>query len=151
MDSVAVQLEASADIDVPPRSWTAILAAAAGIASELFPSGTVALRVSTDLAIRRLNLDYRGVDAATDVLSFPAGPGAARGHHGDIALSWDAVLRQSGANRNTPEAEAAALLAHALLHLAGYDHPTPETQEVMDIRTRELCLCAGYEVDSFGH
>lgn len=109
------------------------------------------MRVGGDALLRELNRAYRGVDSATDVLSFPAGPGALRHHLGDIALSWDAALRQARANGNSVEAEAAALLAHGMLHLAGYDHPDASAQIEMDEKTRELCRLAGYEVTNFGH
>jgi len=151
METGAVQLEAKADLDVPPRSWAEIVSAAARLANQLFPQGTVALIVGGDGLLRRLNREHRRMDQATDVLSFPAGPGARHGHLGDIAVSWDAVERQAQANGNSVEAEAAALLAHALLHLAGYDHPDPVAQDRMDARTRELCQRIGYKVVNFGH
>jgi probable rRNA maturation factor len=125
------------------------MSACAPAAEQLFPTATVALRVVDDAAIRRLNREFRGVDEATDVLSFP-GEGLA-GHGGDIALSWDAVVRQARANGNTPADEAAALVIHGLLHLAGWDHADAAGQEAMDARTRELCQSAGIEVKFFGH
>ena len=125
------------------------MSACAPAAELLFPTATVALRVVDDAAIRRLNRDFRGVDEATDVLSF-SGEGL-DGHGGDIALSWDAVERQARTNGNTLAAEAAALVIHGLLHLAGWDHADAAGQEAMDARTRELCQSVGIEVKSFGH
>ncbi len=149
MDAVTKHLEAAADVDVPPRSWADLMSACAPAAQQLFPAATVALRVVDDAAIRRLNRDFRGVDEATDVLSFPADD--LPGHGGDIALSWDAVERQAKANGNSPAAEAAALVIHGLLHLAGWDHADAAAQDAMDARTRELCQSVGIEVKSFGH
>jgi probable rRNA maturation factor len=148
MESITRHLEASSDADVPPRSWSRIVDAAEALAAHLFPAGTVALRVMDDAAIRTLNRDFRNVDAATDVLSFPA---HSAGHVGDLALSWETTLRQAAANGNTPEDEAVALLAHGLLHLAAYDHDTDAAEARMHARTLELLRLVNVEVDSFGH
>jgi len=136
---------------VPPRSWAAITDAAARIAEHLFPAQTVALRLVDDAEMRRLNKAFRGVDVSTDVLAFPPAAGGTRGHAGDIALCWPAAVRQACANGNKPEAEATALAAHALLHLAGLDHSDAASQDEMDRRTRELCHLAQIEVVRFGH
>jgi probable rRNA maturation factor len=129
--------------------------------TSLFPAAEVALRIVSAEQIRELNRNYRGVDEATDVLSFPAAelrrPLTASelkslcGHAGDIALAWDFVVRQARANANTPVAEALALLAHGLLHLAGYEHRDDAEQLVMDRLTRDLCREVGIEVQNFGH
>jgi len=152
MDASIQHLEASADADVPARSWLALVSAGELMAASLFRDRQVALRVVDGAEIRRLNRRFRGLDAATDVLSFPADDTlAARGHAGDIALCWDAVLAQAGHNGNSPEAEAVALTAHGLLHLAGYDHESEASEARMNQRTVELCRLAGYEVSEFGH
>ncbi len=83
-----------------------------------------------DARIRKLNREYRGRDAATDVLSFPqldgdAGVvGAAGGQEllGDVVISVDAVERQARDGGWSQAEEAARLLLHGLLHLLGYDH-----------------------------
>lgn len=121
------------------------------MARRLFERGTIALRIVDAAAMRQLNRRHRGVDAPTDVLSFPAGAGSLRGHVGDIALCWDAVVRQARENGNAAEAEAAAVVAHALLHLAGHTHDTAERQAEMDAQTVALCRMAGYRVSGFGH
>jgi len=143
-------LEAVAEADVPPRSWAVLTAAADRIAETLFPTRLVGLRIVGAGAIRELNRSYRCVDEPTDVLSFPADDATAS-HAGDVALCWDAAVAQARANGNAAEAEALALIAHGMLHLAGFDHPDAAGQEEMDRRTRELCCQAGYEVSIFGH
>lgn len=109
----------------------------------------MALRVVDDQAIHRLNLEYRGVDAPTDVLAFP-GP-SDDGHAGDIALNWRAIERQARSHGHSPQAEAVALFAHGLLHLAGFNHENQASRRQMDRRMHELCKIAGYEVTAFGH
>jgi probable rRNA maturation factor len=149
LESTSRHLEASSAEDLPPRSWSRIVAAAESMAAQLFPNGSVALRVVGDGEIRGLNKKYRDVDAATDVLSFPDEDGGA--HIGDIALSWDTTLRQAQANGNAPEDEAIALIAHGLLHLAGHDHDTDTADARMHAATLELLRSVSVEVGSFGH
>lgn len=143
-------LEASSELDVPPRSWERILGVAAQLASELFTSAGVALRVVDDGEIRRLNRDFRGVDESTDVLSFPAEPGSGQ-HAGDLALSWDTARRQAATNGNSIEDECIALITHGLLHLAGYDHDTDAQEARMEARQRELLDSVGVRTAVYGH
>ena len=150
MHTTVTQLEGSSDVDIPPRRWADLLSAAQTVVRRLFPHGTVGLRVVDALMMRRLNSDYRNVDAPTDVLAFPAGADS-RGNVGDIALCWDAVERQARANGNSVVAEALALTTHGLLHLAGQGHATRTAQAEMNRRTQRLCGRAGYEVTIFGH
>jgi len=125
------------------------VSACAEICQKLLPEGRVALRVVTDSAIRRLNRDYRGLDAPTDVLAFP-NPGG-DGHAGDIAINWQAATRQALRHGHSSQAEAVALFAHGLLHLVGFDHEDQVSRRRMDRRTYELCKAVGFEVKTFGH
>jgi len=75
----------------------------------------------SDKRIRELNQQFRGVDKATDVLSFPADEKA---NLGDIAVSVDTAAVQAKDNGLTLEGEIAQLILHGLLHLCGYDHET---------------------------
>ncbi|NJN66696.1 MAG: rRNA maturation RNase YbeY [Chloroflexaceae bacterium] len=95
----------------------------------------VSVLVSNDRTLAALNRDYRGKDAPTDVLSFASAsddggegaprfvlpPGAPR-YLGDIALSYERVLAQATEYGHSPQRELAYLVAHAMLHLLGYDH-----------------------------
>ena len=85
--------------------------------------GTVTLVVTTDRRIRRLNRLWRGIDKATDVLSFPAGadPGPAR-HLGDVVISRETAARQARIEGHALATELRVLALHGLLHLLGYDH-----------------------------
>lgn len=99
----------------------------------------VAVRITTDRELRRLNLVYAGEDHATDVLSF-AGSGS---HLGDIAISWLAVVRQSTAAGHDAATELALLSVHGLLHLLGWDHATPEEHREMNRLTRAALKPSG--------
>jgi len=75
----------------------------------------------SDKKIRELNRQFRGVDKATDVLSFPAGENI---NLGDIAVSVDTAAVQAKENGLSFNDEIAQLILHGLLHLCGYDHET---------------------------
>src|SRR5271166_529241 len=85
------------------------------------PAGRVSLLLAGDAEIRDLNRTYRGVDAATDVLSFPLGDPDWRGAHreflGDIAISVPYAQRQAAARGVELETELAYLAIHGALHL----------------------------------
>ena len=88
---------------------------------------TVAVRLTSDEELRRLNRTYAGEDHATDVLSF-AGEGE---HLGDIAISWPAIVRQAARFRHPEKTELALLSVHGLLHLLGWDHATAAERNEM--------------------
>ena len=75
----------------------------------------------SDKSIRKLNQQFRQIDKATDVLSFPADE---KTNLGDIAISLDRAAAQAKENNLTLENEIAQLILHGLLHLSGYDHET---------------------------
>lgn len=84
-----------------------------------------------DAAIQALNRDHRGVDAPTDVLSYPLAEPDDEGfpdvpHLGDIVISLDTAARQAEAQGHPFEVEVVTLAAHGLTHLLGFDHPTEE-------------------------
>ena len=102
--------------------------------------------VTNDAGIHRINLETRGVDAPTDVLSFECDgcgdePGAAAGdvfELGDVIIAPDVAERQTAEFATTFEEEVSLLLVHGLLHLCGYDHVVDEEAEVMEAREAEL-------------
>ncbi len=122
------------------------------LAEEHCPYDTeLSLTLVDDARIRAINLEMRGIDAATDVLSFPmvaySEPSAFAEAEalkadsfdmesgalllGDIVLSADHVLSQSAAYGHSARREAAFLIAHSMLHLLGYDHMNEEEERVM--------------------
>jgi probable rRNA maturation factor len=81
----------------------------------------------SDAGIRKLNRQFRGIDRATDVLSFPAAPDDMQLNDmnlGDIAISAEMAAAQAKENGLTFDGEIAQLILHGLLHLSGYDHET---------------------------
>ncbi len=101
--------------------------------------GLVNIAVVSDARVRALNRQYRGIDRATDVLSFPAtivlpqrsrgsfpktGPRSSVVEHflGDIVIARGVARRQARAARHGEATEIKVLALHGLLHLLGYDH-----------------------------
>ena len=95
--------------------------------------------LSDDTLLRQVNHDWRGIDRATDVLSFAYDerePDAAtRPVRGDLLVSLDRVHDQARRYRVTPGAELARLVVHGALHLCGHDHARAGERQRM--RTRE--------------
>ncbi len=93
------------------------------------PEGSATVALVTDGRMRALNRDFRGLDKATDVLSFrSARRGSARGYLGDIVISAETALRQARRRRSTLRRELEVLTLHGFLHLLGYDHETDDGQ-----------------------
>lgn len=83
--------------------------------------GEVALLVTDDAGIHRMNREFRGIDRATDVLSFPAGEEDG-GFLGDIAISLERARAQAAEYGHSLARELSFLAVHGTLHLLGYDH-----------------------------
>jgi len=86
---------------------------------------TMCVRFSDDEEIRKLNKQWRGKDAPTDVLSFPMqeGPDYSLDESlGDIILSWPFVVREAERLNLTPQQHAQHLIVHGVLHLIGFVH-----------------------------
>lgn len=81
--------------------------------------GAVVVALATDARVRTLNRRFRGVDAATDVLSFPA---AEHGCLGDVVIATGVARRQAARAGHPLGTELRVLALHGLLHLLGYDH-----------------------------
>ena len=109
-------------------------------------------------AIHQINLEQRGIDAPTDVLSFPMADFATPADFdpleeasedyfnpetgelllGDIVISVDRVFSQAREYGHSPKRELAFLVAHSMLHLFGYDHMEETEREEMERRQREI-------------
>ena len=103
------------------EAWSNFAARALTAIGKSESSATIAF--VSDKKIRELNRQFRGIDKATDVLSFPA-DGPDDSELGDIAISVDTAAAQAKENGLKFEGEIAQLILHGLLHLSGYDHET---------------------------
>ncbi len=112
------------------------------------------LSITNDEELRRLNLQFRGVDKPTDVLSFgsdeasngtvPAsdpefvsGPDESPSL-GEVIISFDQAKLQADVAGRPVEHELALLAAHGILHLLGFDHADADSQRVMFGRTDRI-------------
>ena len=103
------------------ESWTTFATAALAAIGKSESSATIAF--VSDKRIRELNRQFRGIDKATDVLSFPAGA-PDESNLSDIAISVETAAAQAKENGLSLNDEIAQLILHGLLHLSGYDHET---------------------------
>ena len=103
------------------------------------PRTELAIVLTDDSAIRLLNRAWRGVDAATNVLSFPTGrAGGERGLIGDIVLAYETVAAEARAEHKPFAHHLAHLAVHGFLHLLGYDHVRNKNAETMERVERDI-------------
>lgn len=95
----------------------------------------LSLVLADDAFVRPLNLEWRGIDAPTDVLSFPQDDPHVLG---DVVVSTETAARQAAALGHGLEVEVRVLLVHGVLHLLGHDHEDEEEARAMQGEERRL-------------
>ncbi len=98
------------------------------------PTAELTIVLSNDAQLRELNLQWMGIDAPTDVLSFPSDetdPETGSRYLGDILISLETAARQAAHAGHSVEAEAQLLAIHGILHLLGHDHAESEEKNRM--------------------
>lgn len=112
--------------------------------------------------IRQMNAQFRDIDRATDVLSFPMVAYETPGEFGflyednswfhpesgelmlgDIVISKEKVVDQAEEYGHSQEREYAFLIAHSMLHLLGYDHMAEDEPLVMETKQKEILAQLG--------
>jgi probable rRNA maturation factor len=96
--------------------------------------------------LRKLNRDYLGIDASTDVLSFPASesdPETGARYIGDILISVPYATQSARKAGHPLEAELQLLVVHGVLHLLGHDHAKPREKARMWKAQREILTQLG--------
>jgi probable rRNA maturation factor len=108
------------------------------------PAGiaTIAVRLTSDDELRRLNRDFAGFDSVTDVLSFAG----SEQHIGDLAISWPMAVRQSVEYGQPEQTEVGLLCVHGLLHLLGWDHVLAAERREMSRLTMAALALSGLEL-----
>jgi probable rRNA maturation factor len=114
----------------------AVVAAAAGTRST--EGSELAIVLTDDSAMRLLNRDWRGIDAATNVLSFPTSKARNKTHLGDIVLAYETIAREASAEGKPLADHVAHLAVHGFLHLVGYDHERDKDALAMERAEREI-------------
>jgi len=133
------------ELDGAERAVHEAVNAAAVFVPEL-AEAEIAVALSSDAAIRKLNAQFRGQDKPTNVLSFPAAalPDDAGGDvSGDIVIAYETLLREAAAEGKDPLHHLAHLTVHGLLHLAGYDHNDDAEAEEMEALERRILHTIG--------
>jgi probable rRNA maturation factor len=126
---------------------------------------TFSVAFISDDRMKQLNKMFRGIDATTDVLSFPheadefevqsasfslssadevQAEACTLNFLGDIVISSEQAQRQATENRLSLEAEIKQLILHGVLHLCGYDHETDDGE----MNARELELRAELKIEN---
>lgn len=101
---------------------------------EVEPNLEMSVVLDSDEILKELNFQFRGIDATTDVLSFPAevmDPDTGMSNIGDVIISYPRAAAQAESAGNTLSDELQLLVVHGTLHLLGYDHATEEEKAQM--------------------
>lgn len=104
------------------------------------PAG-LTIVVTDDAELQSLNAQFLGIDAPTDVLSFPDGeidPDTQELYLGDVVISYPRALAQSAAAGHAVDVEVQLLVVHGVLHLLGYDHS--EAQQKADMWAAQAAI-----------
>lgn len=118
---------------IPDRSLQ-IAAQTALQLAQLDELPSLSIKITADQDIQALNAAYRGIDKATDVLSFEADyydPDLESRYLGDVVISYPQASAQAKKRGHPVEAELQLLVIHGVLHLLGYDHGTAEEKGIM--------------------
>jgi probable rRNA maturation factor len=118
------------------------------------PGGyAISLHLVGDATIRTLNAEHRGIDAHTDVLSFPlhdpgdvefvVPPGQAT-NLGDVVISHPRAVEQAAEFGHSTDREIGYLVAHGVLHVLGYDHEVEADRTRMRQREEEALRPLGF-------
>lgn len=97
----------------------------------------ISVTITDDDSIRQINKEYRGIDSATDVLSFPMDDEIILG---DIIISVEKAISQAKEYGHSLEREIAFLCIHGMLHLLGYDHEISKEEELEMFGRQEKIL-----------
>lgn len=127
----------------------------------------VNVMLTNNEGIQEVNASMRGIDAPTDVLSFPGIEFEVEGDFsiveedvpsyfdsdsgelmlGDIMISLERVVEQANQYNHSVKREFAFLIAHSMLHLSGYDHMEEDERVIMEQKQEEILQMIGYTRD----
>jgi probable rRNA maturation factor len=106
----------------------------------------VSVQLADDAEIRALNAQWRGVDKATNVLSFPAAPAekiSTAPLLGDIVLAFETVEREAAEEGKTLKDHFVHLVVHGFLHLLGCDHQDAAEADRMEALETDILARLG--------
>lgn len=129
-----VQNEAGFAVDAAALRKAALSVMTAQSAPE---NSSLSIVISDNATVASLNLQYRGIDAPTDVLSFPAElppmvlDADEPPYLGDLIIAYPYAAAQAEREGHTLQESLMLLVVHGTLHLLGFDHDTPENRAAM--------------------
>ncbi|HUV75240.1 MAG TPA: rRNA maturation RNase YbeY [Dehalococcoidales bacterium] len=144
----------------PEAAWLRSVAEQVLVARGTGADVELGLVITSQERVKRLNKDYRGKDAPTDVLAFymtSAGEGndaESSGfitppdglrHLGEVIISYPQAVLQAEEHQHSVKRELAILIIHGVLHLLGYDHEEPEPGDEMRAREKEILSQIGVD------
>jgi probable rRNA maturation factor len=105
-------------------------------AHDVQPGTGVSVVIASDDFVRDLNLQYRRIDAPTDILSFPADEPPVELENeppylGDLVIAYPYAAAQAMRLGHKLEDSLGLLVVHGTLHLLGYEHDTPANRAEM--------------------
>lgn len=160
-----IEWETECNIDQQLKTMLCSVADYASAAEKTDVPCCIFVRLCSDIQIREINREFRGIDASTDVLSFPtvryigkATAGASREkllqeydddndacNLGDIIISTEHAAAQAEEYGHSIERELAYLLTHGICHLMGYDHIEEDDKKKMRAMEEKILSAAGLQ------
>ena len=160
--TVLIEREAGRLPGIPYRKILEKVAAAVLEAEGCPVKAEVDILLTDDASIRSINRETRGIDAPTDVLSFPAVDWPAPADYsmlerspelfhpetgdlllGDMVISLEKVTAQAAAYGHSQTRELAFLAAHSMFHLLGYDHMEESGRLIMEAKQEQVLQALG--------
>jgi probable rRNA maturation factor len=120
-----MMVHVQSSLDPPPVAIELIEGAATAALEHETADGELTVVLTDDAQLQRLNRDYLGIDAPTDVLAFPAAetdPDSGVKYLGDVLISLPKAEDQARAAGHPLASEVQLLVVHGALHLLGHDH-----------------------------
>lgn len=155
-----LEVQNVSDLAVPDVEW---LSKCASIACEGERESSAVLRIVNTQEAQSLNRDYREINYATNILSFPSDfsgipkgllDESEEGYLGDLVVCAEVVAQQADEQKKTDAQHWAHLVVHGMLHLQGYDHISESDaseMEALEIKLlRELGVSNPYDETTEG-
>jgi probable rRNA maturation factor len=138
---IEVEIDETFDVEINIQDLRKAIAETLNYAQ--LENGAVTVVITDNESVQSFNLQYREIDAPTDILSFSAQPEESLAdlpeellsemgdYLGDLLIAYPYTVEQAQRYGNPLDAELRLLVVHGTLHLLGYDHDTPENQAIM--------------------
>lgn len=157
MNAVAIEPAPLIDVVIESAAWDKAPGAEAAVRRALseaaiatgknFKDRALAVLLTDDAAMRKLNAQYRYIDKPTNVLSFPPAASAGRAGAvkslGDIAIAYQTAGHEAREEGKPFADHLAHLAVHGFLHLLGYDHDSADAAEQMEQLERVILARLG--------